>query len=631
MVVKSARHLVLALVISIFVGEIVLMASFAWLPPMPLWQKALLNAAALAVLSGTLTYLLGLRPLCKDLHDLQQAQAQMRITATAFETHDAIMITDAKGDIIRVNKAFETITGYSEAEVIGKNPRILKSGAYDKKFYEQMWAELIKTGHWHSELMDRRKNGEIYPERITISAVKNPEGETTQYVAVFTDISEQKRTEEKIYSLAFYDAMTGLPNRQLLLDRLGASQLASTRNKWYGALLFLEVGNLKLLNEAMGHEYGDLLLMEAAQRLQSSLRRVDTIARYGGNEYMLLLQNLGENEEEATHHATTVAHKICDVLKEPFKLRDHIHHSKPSVGVTLFYGNNDRLEELVKRVDIAMHQAKQSLGDNVRFFDSQMQHLIETRATLEVDLHHAMRNDELYLVYQVQVDRALRPIAAEALLRWNHPKRGVVPPMEFIPIAEESSLILEVGNWVLNAACKQIEIWRQNEQTRGLVVSVNISARQFRQRDFVQQVAGIIARYQIDASRLRLELTESVALEDMNDVMQKMAALRQDVGVSLSLDDFGTGYSSLSYLNRLPLDEIKIDRGFMQNIGVKANDAVMVKTIIDMGINFNLHVIAEGVETEEQLNFLMQNGCLAFQGYYFSKPLIVEDFEKLLQ
>jgi EAL domain-containing protein (putative c-di-GMP-specific phosphodiesterase class I) len=260
-----------------------------------------------------------------------------------------------------------------------------------------------------------------------------------------------------------------------------------------------------------------------------------------------------------------------------------------------------------------------------------MQHLIETRATLEIDLHHALRNNELYLVYQVQVDRELRPIGAEALLRWNHPRRGTVPPLEFIPIAEESPLILEIGKWVLDAACKQIELWSRSERTRSLIVSVNISARQFRQPDFVQQIAGIIGKYQIDVSRLRLELTESVALEDMEDVMQKMAALRRDIGVSLSLDDFGTGYSSLSYLNRLPLDEIKIDRGFMRNIGVKANDAVMVKTIIDMGINFNLHVIAEGVETEDQLNFLMQNGCLAFQGYYFSKPVTVEEFEELLQ
>ncbi|HYD33717.1 MAG TPA: diguanylate cyclase, partial [Methylophilaceae bacterium] len=387
MAIKPAGRLVLVIVCSIFMSEILLMAGLASLPTMPVWQAALLDATVLSVLSGTLTYVFGFRPLTVNLRELKEAQQQLRITAAAFETHDGVMIMDADANIIRVNKAFEAITGYSEAEVLGNNPRILQSGAYDKNFYEQMWAELAKTGRWHSELQDRRRNGELYPQRITISAIKNGQGETTQYVAVFTDISEEKRTEEKIYSLAFYDALTGLPNRQLLLDRLGAAQLASARNKWYGALLYLEVGNLKLLNESLGHEYGDLLLMEAAQRLLSRLRKVDTVARYSGNEYMLLLQNIGESEEEATHHATTVAHKICDALSEPFELREHVHHSKPNIGLTLFRGTDDQLEELVRRVDIAMHQAKRSVQSKVQFFDAQMQHLVQARAKLETDLH----------------------------------------------------------------------------------------------------------------------------------------------------------------------------------------------------------------------------------------------------
>jgi diguanylate cyclase (GGDEF)-like protein/PAS domain S-box-containing protein len=566
----------------------------------------------------------------RTLIELGQAQQQLRITAATFETHEAIQIMDADVNIIRVNKAFEKITGYTEGEVLGKNPRILKAGCYDKQFYEQMWGELLKSGNWNGELLDRRKNGEIYPQRITISAIKDGDFKTTQYVAMFSDISEQKKTEEKIYNLAFYDALTGLPNRQLLLDRLEATQLASARNKQYGALLFLEVGNLKLLNESMGHEYGDMLLMEAAKRLKARLRKVDTVARYGGNEYMLLLQNIGTSEHEASYHATTVAQKICDALVEPFHLRKHVHHSKTSIGVTLFYGNDDRMEELVKRVDIAMHQAKKTVQNKVQFFDAQMQKLIETRAEIEADLHRALSSNQFFMVYQIQVDRQLRPIGAEALIRWEHPRRGMVSPLEFIPIAEESALIIEIGKWVLDAACRQLASWSKNEKTRDLELSVNISARQFKQPNFVEQIAGPIRKYQINASRLKLELTESVALEDVEDVMRKMETLRKDVGVTLSLDDFGTGYSSLSYLRQLPLDQIKIDRGFMRNIALEVSEAVMVKTIIDMALNFELHVIAEGVETEDQLNFLMQNGCLAFQGYYFSKPVAVEEFEALL-
>lgn len=630
MAAKSARRLVLVLVSSIFVSEILLMVGLSLLPHMPLWKQALLDAVVLAVLSGTITYIFGFRPITQSMRQLREAQEQLRITAAAFETHEAIMITDANANIVRVNKAFEKITGYHEEEVLGQNPRILKSGCYDKKFYEQMWRELLDNGSWNGELLDRRKNGEIYPQRITISAVKDGECKTTQYVAMFSDISEQKKTEQKIYNLAFYDALTGLPNRQLLMDRLAATQLASARNRQYGALLFLEVGNLKLLNESLGHEVGDLLLMQAAKRLKSRLRKVDTVARYGGNEYMLLLQNIGENQEQASHHATTVAQKICDALSEPFRLKHHVHHSKPSIGVTLFYANDDRMEELVKRVDIAMHQAKKSVHGKVQFFDSKMQKLIEARAALESDLHRALKSDELYLVYQVQVDRHLNPFGAEALIRWKHPHRGVVPPLEFIPVAEESVLIIEIGNWVLDAACRQIAAWSKDEKTKSLVLSINISAKQFKQPNFVTQVASTVRRHHIDPSRLKLELTESIALDDLDDVMQKMQSLRKDVGVTLSLDDFGTGYSSLSYLNRLPLDEIKIDRGFMRNIGIEVSDAVMVKTIIDMAINFNLHVIAEGVETEDQLNFLMQNSCLAFQGYYFSKPVMVEEFERLL-
>lgn len=627
---NTARRLVLVLVCSIFISEILLMLGLTLLPPMPLWQEVLIDATGLALVSGTFTYLFGFKPLTRNLRELKEAQQQLSITAAAFETHEGIMITDADANIIRVNKAFEQITGHAEHEVLGKNPRMLKSGCYDKSFYVDFWQQLLTKGSWDGELLDRRKNGEVYPQHITITAVKNAEGETTQYVAIFNDVSERKKAEDKIYHLAFYDMLTQLPNRQLLLDRLNAALHASERNRQYCALLFLEVGNLKLLNESLGHEYGDMMLVQAANRLKTRLRKVDTVARYGGNEYMLLLLNIGSNEEEASYHVNKVTEKICSALSEPFRLKKIKHHCKPSIGVTLFYGHNETADELIKRVDIAMHQAKKLEHTRVKFFDAQMQKLVETRAAVEADLRRALAARELFLVYQLQVDRHLKPLGAEALMRWRHPQRGIVPPMEFIPIAEETSLILDLGSWLLDAACWQLANWSRDERTQDLVLAVNISARQFKQPDFVEQVAAAIRKHHIAASKLKLELTESIALEDIDDVIEKMRLLKRDVGVTISLDDFGTGFSSLSYLNRLPLDEIKIDRGFMRNIAIEVSDAVMVKTIIDMSINFELDVIAEGVETEEQLNFLMQNGCLAFQGYYFSKPVPVEDFEALL-
>ena len=569
-----------------------------------------------------------------DITERKKAEEQLRIAAAVFETHEAILITDANANIIRVNQAFTDITGYTSEEALGKNPRILKSGRQDKAFYEELWQQLLSTGSWTGEMWDRRKSGQIYPKWLTITAVKNEQGQTTEYVAIFSDITARKQAEEEIRNLAFYDALTRLPNRRLLLDRFHLALSVSARSHHYGAVLFLDMDRFKTLNDTLGHDHGDLLLIEVARRIQSCVREVDTVARLGGDEFVVLLEEVDAGAEQASQKIALIAEKIRASLAVPYRLKDHEHHSSPSIGVCLYRGNAESVDALFKHADLAMYQAKESGRNAVRFFDPAMQYAVERHAALEADLRRALPNRELQLYYQIQVDNysdagGHRPLGAEALVRWVHPKRGMVSPAQFIPIAEESSLIQDIGNWVLDTACRQLALWSRQEQMRDLELAVNVSAQQFHLHDFVGRIADVIRTHQVNPARLKLELTEGVVLADVADVVVKMHALRA-LGVKLSLDDFGTGYSSLSYLKRLPLDQIKIDQSFVRDIATDPSDAVMVQTIIDMAHNFRLNVIAEGVETEAQLDFLKQNGCMAYQGYLFGKPVPIEELEALL-
>jgi len=565
----------------------------------------------------------------QDITGRKKAEEVLRVAAATFETHEAILITDAHSNIIRVNQAFQDTTGYSAEEVLGKNPRILSSGRQDKAFYAEMWRQILTSGSWTGEMWDRRKNGQIYPKWVTITAIKNDQGETTEYVAIFSDISARKQAEEEIRNLAFYDALTKLPNRRLLLDRFHLALSVSARSHHYGGVLFLDMDKFKTLNDTLGHHYGDLMLIEVAKRIQLCVREVDTVARLGGDEFVVLIDEIGTNAEDASQRVALIAEKIRTALAVPYQIKGHEHHSSPSIGVCLYRGNEESVDTLLKRADLAMYQAKDAGRNAVRFFDPAMQHAVEMHAALEADLRRALPNQELRLYYQIQVDSKHRPLGAEALVRWMHPKRGMVSPVQFIPVAEESALILDIGHWVLETACRQLAQWSGNEQTRDLELAVNVSAQQFHLHGFVGMVAAALRAHQVDPSRLKLELTESVVLDDVADVVAKMHALKV-LGVKLSLDDFGTGYSSLSYLKQLPLDQLKVDQSFVRNIATDPNDAVMVKTIIDMAHNFRLNVIAEGVETEAQLDFLKQNGCMAYQGYLFSKPVPVEEFEALL-
>lgn len=457
----------------------------------------------------------------------------------------------------------------------------------------------------------------------------NAEGRLKQIVVNFDDITARKQAEGKIYNLAFFDALTNLPNRRLLMDRIHSAILGSVRSRQYGAVLFIDMDKFKMVNDVFGHEFGDLLLIEVANRIRLCVRECDTVARLGGDEFVVLVIDLDEQSQLASQKVAMVAEKIRLSLSEPYLLDGNEQHSSPSIGVSLFRGHEDSAEVMLRQADMAMYKAKDAGRNAVRFFNPEMQLAVETHAALETDLRHAVPGQQLRLYYQVQVDQNQQAIGAEALLRWVHPQHGMISPMKFIPIAEESSLILEIGAWVLREACQQIQRWQNDPKTRHFTLAVNVSAQQFRQADFVDEIARILQVYGFHPSCLKLELTESVVLNDVKDVIGKMHALRA-LGVKLSLDDFGTGYSSLSYLKQLPLDQLKIDQTFVRDIMTDPNDAVMVKTIIDLANNFHLQVIAEGVETEAQLAFLKLHGCLAYQGYLFSKPVPMTEFEQLL-
>ena len=558
-----------------------------------------------------------------DITESHRVEQEMRIAAIAFESLHGMMVTDAAGTILRVNRAFTQMTGHSAEEAVGQSPSMLKSGRHDSEFYANMWRELASTGQWYGEVWDRRKNGEIYPKWQTISAVSGIDTQITHYVAAFSDISERKEAEERILSLAFYDTLTQLPNRRLLLDRLQQALLTGERSRNLGALLFIDLDQFKTLNDTLGHDVGDLLLVEVAKRLQSCLRACDTAARLGGDEFVVMLEDLSDEPLEAIAQAEIVGEKILTILNTSYRLGGHSHHSTPSIGVTLFNGQETGIDELLKQADLAMYQSKASGRNTLRFFDPKMQAVVTVRAALEKDLRESLAKNEFVLYYQAQVGAEGELTGAEALVRWQHPVRGLVPPNDFIPLAEETGLILPLGLWVLDTACVQMATWAKNPETAHLTMAVNVSARQFRHNEFVQQILDTLTRTGADPYKLKLELTESLLLEDINETIAKMNALKA-VGVGFALDDFGTGYSSLAYLKRLPLDQLKIDRSFVSDVLTDANDAVIARTIVALAHSMGLTVIAEGVELEAQRSFLADHGCAAYQGYLYGQPGAVE-------
>ncbi len=565
----------------------------------------------------------------EDITEQKVIQDDLRIAATAFDSQEGMVVADHAGVILRVNRAFCEMTGYTSADLIGKPASILEAGVQDAEDCRRAVKSVTSAGYWKGEVWSQRVDGKPLAVSVTLSAVKRPNNPATHYVGVFADVTETKRAEAYIHNLAYYDPLTQLPNRRTVRDKIARITTGNFLPNRIHAVIFLDLDNFKMLNDTRGHDAGDDLLREAARRIQTALRGRDTVARHGGDEFVVVIEDLGADTAAAAVHAAAVGEKLRQVLAESYDIAGRQFHCSASLGITLFDGGTGSVDTILKHADLAMYQAKGAGRNTVRFFDPAMQTAIEARSALEADLRQAVRLDQLRLYYQPQLSASGSVMAAEALLRWVHPERGIVTPGEFIPLAEDTGLILPIGQWVLDAACAQLRLWAAQPLTRALHVAVNISAAQFRLPEFVEIVRETLARTGVDPKLLKLEITESVLIGNMLEAFEKMRALKR-LGVSFSLDDFGTGYSSLSYLSRLPLDELKIDKSFVANLPDTRTDAVIAQTIITMATSLGLKVVAEGVETEAQRDFLQRNGCDVHQGYLFSRPLPVGDFERYL-
>jgi len=589
-------------------------------------ELALMLAGALALgLAGSFGFSRWSRRLFSGYHrELQAAQEKLRIAAIAFESQEGIFVTDTRGKILNVNRSFTAITGFSAKEAIGQTPSLMRSGRHGPDFYAAMRAAIASAGAWSGEIWNRRKDGSIFPEWLTITAVKTEAGEVTHYVSTLTDITQRKAAEEEIRHLAFYDPLTRLPNRRLLLDRLQQALLTSQRTHHQGALMFIDLDNFKLVNDSLGHDQGDLLLQEMGRRLVTTVREGDTVARLGGDEFVVVLEDLSTQAPKAARQAEEVAEKMLHALAAPVALADQEVKTSCSVGVVLFANDTVRPEDLMKHADLAMYQAKESGRNTVRFFDPEMHDAVVNRLALEQDLRTGLQEGQLLLYYQAQVDGHGEIVGAESLVRWLHPRRGMISPAEFIPLAEDSGLILPLGQWVLRTACEQLARWAKEPGRDQLTLAVNVSGRQLHQKNFVEQVLQALQQTGAPAHRLKLELTESLLLDDPEDAITKMSALKAH-GVGFSLDDFGTGYSSLAYLRQLPLSQLKIDQSFVHNLVTDPRATAIVRTIVTLADSLGLNVIAEGVETQEQREHLARNGCHTCQGYLFGRPVPVEE------
>ena len=584
----------------------------------------------LLVLTLALALLLRRQVLART-RTLQLANEEVsRFKAVFDQSGFAAWIARLDGPLIYANARCAQLSGTTPQELIGRRYLSLY-GPSQQQAAQDYWRE-VGAGRRVAaqELMQVAADGQELPMLTSGLLLRDADGHPELLACTAVDISERKLAEAKIHQLAFYDALTGLPNRRLLMDHLQHALAVSARHDSCGALLFIDLDHFKTINDTLGHEVGDQLLRDVADRIRLCVRVGDTVARLGGDEFVVLVEDLGDAAEVAAGQAEGVAHKIMVALSRPYLLGGREQYSTPSLGVALFTPHSGHADELLKQADLAMYQAKAAGRNCLRFFDPQMQTVVAARAALQDDLRVALQTQQLRLHIQPQVDQAGRVIGAEALLRWLHPVRGYVSPVEFIPVAEDSGMIHDVGQWVLQAACEQLVAWAAQPALQSLSLAVNVSARQFRHPDFVAQVVGILWRTGASAERLKLEITESLMMLDVEDVIAKMEALRAH-GVSFSLDDFGTGYSSLTYLKRLPLAQLKIDAAFVRDLLDDPNDAAIVRTIIALARSLALSVVAEGVETEAQRRALAAEGCTLYQGYLFSRPVPPDEFARVVQ
>ncbi len=548
---------------------------------------------------------------------------QQRLMAKVFDSsHSGVAITDVEGRITEINPAFTRLTQYLWEEVSGRHIDFFMT----EEFGHSIKTILSKKDYWEGEVWQKKKNGETFPVWQQINPILDDTHHLTNYIFLFSDISERKNAETKIHQLAYFDPLTFLPNRRMLIDKLTQVMNVTKQTNNHGAILFLDLDNFKAINDTKGHQIGDYLLIEVARRLAVTVRNEDIVSRIGGDEFVVVVQNLSQNFQQAVKQAFRVSEKLLHALAQPYLLEGHECRTTSSIGIALFQNSQESIDVLLSHADTAMYQAKKSGCNNIQLFDPKMQAEIESTQNLVDELRSAVNHKDFVLYFQKQVDSQNNTIGAEALLRWNHPRRGLILPQEFIPMAEETGMITELGAWVIESACKQLKEWESVAQARHLSLSVNVSAKQFRRPDFVDVVRHIVIDSRIEPSKLKLEVTESTVLDDVETTVIRMHELKS-LGLKISMDDFGTGYSSLRYLKQFPLDQLKIDREFIRDVTTERNDAMIVQAIIAMANAMGLDVLAEGVETKEQQMFLEAHGCASFQGFLFGKPVPIEQFE----
>ena len=562
----------------------------------------------------------------RDITERKKTEQGLRLMARVFEeSHDAIIITDIQGNIIDINAAFTRITGYNKNEVIGKNPNIMKSNRHYKEFYANMWHDLKTSGRWCGEIWDKRKNGEEYPKWLSISVVKDENNIPSHYVGIFSDITGKKQAEDRLKRQAHYDQLTGLPNRALFIETLQwLIEVASRENKKF-ALLFLDLDRFKNVNDTLGHHIGDQLLIEVAQRLKSCIRKSDIVARLAGDEFTIVINGLKRREE-----VVKVAKKILQTFATPVNLSGYEFFITTSIGISIFPYDAITLDNLIKHADSAMYQAKELGKNTYQFYSHELNQKVQEGLELETSLRKALNNNEFVMYYQPQIDLTNKKIVGfEALIRWLHPEKGLLPPEKFIPFAERTDLIIHIGEWVLKTACTQWVHWQQ-QGFPPIKIAINYSGVQLKRPNQISLISKILKTTGMNPKYLCLELTESVAMADAENTIKNLQAFK-NMGISIAIDDFGTGYSSLSYLKRFPIDTLKIDKSFVKDITIDPDDNAIATTIIVMAQVLGLEVIAEGIETEEQLGLLQNWRCNQGQGYYIYRPLPLEQINDLLK